>query len=392
MNCLNRSRRIAHPLALRTSAGNQLNTVRGFFFAIVASAAFAPMQAQTPPIFRVPDSPSCSKCKIVQTTLATVGQPTDSIRLRGRPAIATIDGRGRYWIVEGINPPLLFDHSGKFLQQVGQKGRKLGEFLAPSAIVALPGDSILVLDAALRGTVFASSLVPARSIVVPAPLHPVAILRWPILIANGPRPTSGGVGWPLHRMSLAKDTAEILDSFGPGNGSISPETTLDGTQLVAPSRTSGAWSIDQVQYRLNRWNVDGSREFSIERRPAWFAEPTHHGIGSPTTPPPPSVAGIVEDAAGLVWIFVNVPSGSWQSAWPVIPQGTKEISTGLIMFDKLYHTVVEVIDPAIRRVVARKTLAVWVVTALPGAQALVFASDEHAAATTKIVKFTLSRN
>jgi hypothetical protein len=360
---------------------------------LTGAALFAAhLPAQTTQNFRVADSVSCSKCKIVLSTIATAGQPRDSIRLRGRPAIATIDGLGRYWIVEGINPPLLFDRAGKFLQQIGQKGRKLGEFLAPVAIVPLPGDSVLVLDAALRGTVFAPNLTPIRSMVVPAPFHPVAVLRWPLLIANGPYTTAGGVGWPLHRVSLAKDTADILDSFGPDNGKISPASELDINQLVAASRGGRAWSADQVQYRLTLWNAEGSREFSIERRPSWFAEPTHHGIGRPTIPPPPSIASVIEDPSGLVWVFVNVPSAEWKSAWPVIPPGKKEISTSLIAFEKLFHTVVEVIDPVARRVVARRTLDAWVVTALPGVRALTFASDPKGVPVTKIVKFYLSRN
>ena len=61
---------------------------------VAVSAAIA--RAQAPAPVRVPDAPTCPRCTIAATVVATLGTVDGPGALSGRPYVIA-DGRGRYW-------------------------------------------------------------------------------------------------------------------------------------------------------------------------------------------------------------------------------------------------------------------------------------------------------
>jgi hypothetical protein len=144
---------------------------------------------------------------------------------------------------------------------------------------------------------------------------------------------------------------------------------------LAPARSGGFWSAWRFAYEIQQWDSRGHLERVLERRPAWFHDTSPADVGWVDRPPPPHTIAVREDAAGLLWVFVAVPSKEWRSAWPPIDRGVREIDTGQIAMDKLFATMVEVLDPASERVIARQRFDVYAIDAV-GTDALALYSTD----------------
>ena len=88
----------------------------------------------------VPEAVSCAGCTIDVRALVSMGTVEGPGSFPGRPWDVLVDGKGRYWVAVTDNFPMIFDASGKFIQQFGKKGGGLGEFWFIGLKTALPGD------------------------------------------------------------------------------------------------------------------------------------------------------------------------------------------------------------------------------------------------------------
>ncbi len=316
----------------------------------------------------VPDQAECARCRIVSRVVATLGGASDSAGLAGLPQSVFADRLGRYWVLPGAGVPMVFDSAGRFAQTVGTRGGGPGEFNWPFDAVSLPGDSVLILDrAGPRAVVVGPGLRPARSIRLTWPLGPAVALAWPgTMLANGNVGTPDGAGWPLHRVAMLGPDAHVAASFGSGKGLLRPGRYSELAMRLAPSRDGRVWAAYVQAYRLELWSGDGNRPTILERRPDWFSPEAGSEAGNPNTPPPSSIAAIQEGSDGLLWVFVRVAARGWRSAWHNVPEGAREVGARQIAVENLFATVIEVIDPARGRVVARTRLEQMVLSALPG--------------------------
>lgn len=124
--------------------------------------------------------------------------------------------------------------------------------------------------------------------------------------------------------------------------------------------------------------------------PLQFAGPSDFGLGSPTTPPKPGISAVIEDSTGLLWVFVRIPAKTWREAWPSVRSRSGEYEYRTIALDKLFTTTIEIIDPKTRRVVTRRSLEQFVVSALPGLRAAAYSVDEEGGVRVSILQLTLS--
>ena len=85
---------------------------------------------------------------------------------------------------------------------------------------------------------------------------------------------------------------------------------------MASAKGGGIWAADiWGSYRLQRFDSKGGLQLEIVRHADWFPEGKGPAdIISPELPPFPSVAAVVEDSAGLVWVFVRVADKRWPTA------------------------------------------------------------------------------
>lgn len=349
---------------------------------------------------QLPDEPSCPRCIIAMSTVAKLGTDDGPGSLNGRPMSVNLDARGRYWVFQELEPPAVFSASGAFLQSVGRKGAGPAEFQAAD-YGAVIGDSMLVFDwLSSRATVVGGDLKAVRSIGYRPHLSPAVVLSWPgLLVMNGFAPATSPANSALHRVTFADREMAILGSFGPvGTGGSMGSVLV--SQTLALASGSRVWSADRVRYHIARWKADGTADASFERKPEWFtgevsgarAAAELAGLaGDPrTTPPKPRTTALKEDADGLVWVFISVAAPTWRDAWPKVAAGTKEVRSRDIAWDKMYRTMIEVIDPTQARVVARRALDSYVFAALPGGRAAIYTIDENGIPRVSVVSLSLS--
>ena len=113
------------------------------------------------------------------------------------------------------------------------------------------------------------------------------------------------------------------------------------------------------QYVIELWDADGNTLTILERRVPWFTpltgpEPAPQFESDP--PFHPYMLDLSEDEGGRIWVLVRVPDANWRSG---IRRGdTPDGPGGLIMVDpdKVYGTIIEVINPTDGIVLASQRL------------------------------------
>lgn len=349
--------------------------------------------AQQPPT-AIPDVVSCARCVVRTTSTVALGDTAGPGEMISFPSSVVRDMRGRFWVT-GSEPPKVYGADGRFIKELGHKGQGPGEFILGSGLVALPGDSMLVIDAGLnRATVFGPDLKMGRTILFAAfSPHPAVAINWPTLVwGNGPINTSAAAGFPLHAMSLASDEAVVLRSFGPGDGQVRAGGWTAISQRLSTPRGNSVWSANQLDYQFAHWDTSGERLGQFSRTPKWFATQSMAWLGNTKTPPPPWVSCLYEDRDGLVWVFINVPSPHWAEAWDQVRGSSAiEVPGSKINIEKLFVTTVEVIDPRVARVVTRTTLDSNVGGLLADGSAWSFVSDADGRRGVRVTTLALDR-
>jgi hypothetical protein len=226
---------------------------------------------------------------------------------------------------------------------------------------------------------------------MPWPLYPSVLLRWPDnVVATGHIASSDKAGWVLHRLSFGSADAEIIRSYGPELGELRPGPTIDLRHVLAPRPSERAWSADRRRYRLYEWSLEGDLVRTLDRSPSWYRGVHNSGFGDPKTEPPPTIAAIQTDSAGRLWVFVRLPSTTWRTAWPASARGQKEVRVSEIAIEKLFRTLIEVIDPKSARVIARRTLDAFIFAALGGGLVAAYTADENGVSRIRVLRAGIS--
>ena len=314
--------------------------------------------------------------------------------MTGPPEAVIADPRGRYWVLGSSLPPFVFDSLGHFERAVGGLGGGPGEFRFPFAAVLLPGDSVLVLDrGGPRAVVVGPDLRASRVIRSRWALGPAVVLDWPsAVVMSGVIGTPEGAGQPLHLVRLDGSEVAIDTSFGSRNETPGAPHRFEPPQRVTAGSRGRLWAAPATSYRVDQWTPDGRRTLSLERTPSWFSRQAGYAIGNPDTPPPSLISAIQEDPSGLLWVFVRVPAATWREAWRRVPEGAREVSLGQIDVEKLFATIIEVIDPRHARVVARARVEAWIVSALSGGRVASYGVDAGGEPRITISRWVIERD
>ena len=341
-----------------------------WLFALVPELA----NAQIASPVRIPDDPTCGACRITVTTVTTLGDTDGPGALAGVPIGVRVDGRRRFWLLGGaITPggPPVYDPDGRFLRVAGRRGKGPGEFETVTDVVPLPGDSVLVIDSDRRATIFAPDLSAARHLTLGATIYYAVVINWPRSVIGFNHYGPGNRGGPvLHDMAFDSSPPSVTKSFGPDWKIPDFKAMAAASRILAPSAT-GFWTVGQEHYRVEHWTRDGVSDAMLERIPAWPPR-TSEGLGLPDQAPPNGVQGIAEDRNGRVWVFTRVAAPTWREGWP---KGTGDMRISAFSQEKMFRTVVEVLDPKAGRVIARRQLDEWIIAALPEGRAVVYAVD-----------------
>jgi len=298
---------------------------------------------------------SCASCRIQRDSVVTLGAPNGE-GLDSYIAAVTrgVDGHTFVATVSGAEIAM-FDPRGRFAGHIGRAGEGPGEFRRVTKIIADADGHVHVFDARLvRHSVFRrdGTLVKATGLPVTR-FTDAAILRDGSMVFSGGTSDRAYAGYALTQLDSAEHIVRRADEV---------------TRLSAPSRwiLERSLSIGQRTGRLvvahpNEFVVDLydaalHRVLRLEREAAWFEAPSlndpERSDGMFDVPPTSRVLAAWEDAAGLIWIVAIIRSKEWEPR--TLRPGERITPDSPLSTRPRYETVIEVIDIAAKRVLARE--------------------------------------
>jgi len=153
------------------------------------------------------------------------------------------------------------------------------------------------------------------------------------------------VGYPLHVLDLGGEP-KLGRSFGSEKGALRPTAPHLIRRVLWASSAGGVWSGRRYEYVLERFGPTGERKRALRRKTDWFRGVVPPSLGQPDAPPPPKLVTLCEDGRGRVWTFTWRAAADWAEAWKKLGDVRPGMEIrGPPELDKLYDTMVEVIDP-----------------------------------------------
>jgi hypothetical protein len=335
-------------------------------------------------------APSCTSCSLRVVDSVRLGSVNDSEIPQRAPKYILRDSRGTHYLVfDGwVNKPILrYDSLGRFAGKLGAYGEGPGEYSMTSGASVAPGDSVFV--SARNPQVFAADGSYGRTFdkgnrtmlgAVPDGSGDLySFMNAPAMaMRNVPATFIERFGAAPHVFRTAPD-GTVRDSFpifsiragmNSARGGWN-EWRLDSRPSLAPDGT--IWTV--LNHRLEEHAPDGTRKrligitFPGEPRPVMTEREADSLMQIARETSQPTVgstsrirAGVLQiDEDGLLWTVRTVRAPGADTIKVVMdylapneaPQeGTVPANTQ----DRLYHTIVDVIDPARGELIARTTL------------------------------------
>ncbi|HKS06435.1 MAG TPA: 6-bladed beta-propeller [Gemmatimonadaceae bacterium] len=256
------------------------------------------------------------------------------------------DSRGRIYVTwqnYGHGPELVavYDSSGRFLQELGRKGKGPGEFEYPVTINVGRGDRIFIWDIDRRATLFDADYRFVRQHIQSAGT---------LLVLAGDRQILGASaldrdGRPAP-ITVVDSIGNHVAAFGASNEPLPDAEAWRWNRVVGSAGSDAVWTFFPDRYRLERWSLSGALTRVFVRTPAWFARPTtaraiiHRG-----EEPTPEPRAVREDSNGRLWYFASVAARDWRAAL-----GQAKTTPGRptifpnVNRSQSYDTVIDVID------------------------------------------------
>jgi hypothetical protein len=259
-----------------------------------------PAQAQ-PRVYELNGSPSCAACKLERYKIATV-RDTDA-GVIGEGAQVFVNSDKSFFLLTGsaVWDELYFaNEQGRIVRRVGRTGEGPGEFRMPSDVME-NDKSYLVLDPRLgRITTLSKRDLEVLNTIKLPPIRPLAAraLSGGRYVFSGVAATRAAAGNTLHFVS---DDGKTVTSFRPAAMNQSNEGEVS---LIAVSGDTAIWVGTSNQYRLEKWNLNGTLSKVYERHVPWFP-PFQPGMRPTPGQTFAYMSGIYEDVNGRLWIQVG---------------------------------------------------------------------------------------
>lgn len=318
--------------------------------AAVALLAFAsPVPGQNPPAVVISSDVACRTCRILLDTAVILLHPEG---IRSAPVRLSADTEGNFYAVYAEDPHRIHRHDrlGVPVAVLGESESELGrfgEFPTPH-----PGsaDGLHIHDRRNSRVVVISR---AGSVTRAVPFGPFGDLVGVSEFLE----TSGGewLAFGSSSDSPSRWSAVVTDQNGDCLGSFAIPTPGAWGHLRVAAGTNGTfWVALEHPYRLARWDVAGNRRGEFIRRADWFPTQRKESLLSDSVggPMPSHIAGLWEDAHGLLWVLSYVPDNRWIHADRRERQERLETNASVAIRHGGYDMAIEVIDPARGHLVA----------------------------------------
>jgi hypothetical protein len=229
----------------------------------------------------------------------------------------------------------MFDSAGRLQLAFGREGQGPGEFPTPAYKIApVHGDSLYVF-AEPRVVVFSPHQALVRTITVPMAGSVLALPSGEIILGG----VSGARGGrDRERITVLSPTGELLRRMAKNPPRDSACGDCEYARLFSNAAHSGIWIVHRNRYEFEEWRLDGTwaRTLSVEGSP-WFISAS---AVSPGDAAPPRAYALRHTRDGLLWVISQIP-----------PQRNVRSAAD---WARNSTTVIEVIDPARRTVVASR--------------------------------------
>lgn len=294
----------------------------------------------------------CETCSIALRLVTTLrDSPATPFGVNGA-AIAR-DASGRIFVPSRGAPGevYVFDGDGKFLRTLGRRGDGPGEYRVVNEVRVGARDSLYLFDNAnARMTVLATDLTVARTARMPVAVRPteVVITSDGIIIAADRVSTPDRVGLPLH---VVDQSGTLLRSFGSDDTTRYVAMPFAMSRALALDRQGLVWAALRTSYRLVLWDLEGSQRIELSGNASWFRPWATDAPLKPDAPPLPWIQAIQVDHQGHIWVLCRVASEDF--ARSLVPEDTPRGRFYRIAdYARAFDTVIEVIDPTERRLIA----------------------------------------
>ncbi|MGQ0766552.1 MAG: 6-bladed beta-propeller, partial [Gemmatimonadota bacterium] len=271
---------------------------------------------------------------------------------------------GGHIFAGGLSPDrrvLVYDSTGRFAGTIGRSGEGPGEWRIIQRLVSGPADSLYIFDFNRRMVVFSPSGRVVRTVTQPLRVVDALPLSNGSVVLSGALTTPAGIGYPFHLVSA---DGRHVRSFGMVDAVRGCNDLSSVGRHLSLASNGSVWAVPSDSYEIQRWDTAGVLRGSFVRRPAWFEyyKQTYRRRGSEgevrpylrKDTPESWIRGVREDRSGRLWVLIAVAATDWESHG--IMGGEGQAVTHDVR-DKLYDTIVEVIDPRTARVVTRARLS-----------------------------------
>lgn len=300
----------------------------------------------------VPALPSCATCTIRLERLVSFGDEAGDgwVDITGRMALV-----GDEVVVVNLTAAhelRVFERDGTFRRRVGRRGAGPGEYGRIHDISVSEEGLLHVLDRErARLTILSANLTVEK--ILPLSVRPLGggllVLDDGSFVINAMVPTADRIGFPLHRFDA---DARLVTSYPVSSTEVHPGLEREHLRRIAPTKGGGSfWSVLANGYRVDRYDVDGPLLESFVVEAPWDVE--GEALPGPMAPPPPPGSVMsVEEREGLLWVVSRRAARDFSSALSR-ESGLHGLGWRIDEYGRYFESVVDVIDPRSRRLVAR---------------------------------------
>ena len=294
------------------------------------------------------NEPSCGACRIELQRLTTVGDSAGPGMLAQQGTVV-VDSRGRVFVFTNFDPSRIqvFDRPGRHLTALGRAGSGPGEFRTVVTAAITPGDTLIALDyGGARLSVFDPELRLRRHVPIPGmSFQFVPVSGGSFVFASELRTRDPAA----HPLQLVDSTGRVVRRFGGGVGSINAGFR-NAWRHIGPGADGTVWSARGNEYLADQYDATGTVRLTLVRRPPWF-EPWTEPAKPNEKQPLPEIRG-VRQVGDRLWVLIHVADARWEPRPPVQCGGAGMLCVADSDWERIYDTVIEVIDLPTRRLVA----------------------------------------
>ncbi len=308
-----------------------------------------PVVAQVPVV--IAGVTGCPTCRIDSRFLHELRVPDSEDGLVS-PFRFVVDSAGRTYFADpfGTIGIRAFDANGRYLRTVGRRGSGPGEFRRTGALAVGRGDTLNVFHEGVSAFTPTGRFLHTRAVLDGALAQQALALPDGGFAVHASVGTVDAFGHPYHILGA---DLRIARSFGLPADQPARRGTWTDMRVLGGAANGTFWASRVNEYLLESWSLTGSPQLFIRRDVDWFRPWSAWNSRADIAPPPPRIIALDLDPSGLLWVASLLADVRWR-AIDTRAAGPEGRMLTAVEGRGTFDTIIEVIDPATRRVIASR--------------------------------------